>query len=107
VVTDDMSLVAPPSPLYIELSYHRLGDLIGIELAVTRELHNPDGDKLDNGHGFGARQPQAGADLLKSPVHRVDLVRVKRGVLALTVGFVQCESSQCGAPLGARGSTGA
>jgi hypothetical protein len=106
-VVSDMSLVAQPSPLHIELSYHRLGELIGVELSAKREFHNPDGDKLDKGHGFGTRQLQASADLLKSLVHRVDLVRVKRGVLALTVGFAQCESSQCGAPLVARGSTGA
>jgi hypothetical protein len=77
---------APASPLHVELSQHFLGQLIRIELAVAGKLHNPDRHKLDNGHGFGPGQPQPGADLLKSLVHPVDLVRVKkRRAVALTV----------------------
>jgi hypothetical protein len=92
-----MSLDSPPSPLHVELSQHFLGQLIRVELASTGKLYDPDRYKLDNGHGFGPCQPQAGADLLL--VHRVDLVRVKKkGGLALTVGFAQSWKSLCGAP---------
>jgi hypothetical protein len=47
---DDMSLDAPPAPLHIELSDHRLGQLVRVELASMGKLHNPNRDKLDDGN---------------------------------------------------------
>jgi hypothetical protein len=59
-------------PLRAELSHHRLGHLVRVELATIGELQNPDRDDLDN--GSRPRQPHLGARLLECAVHCVDLV---------------------------------
>ena len=87
--------------LSVELSHHRCGQLVRVELALTGKLHNPNRDKFGDGHGFGSRQPQSGADLFEGFVHRVDLVRAKerRASASAVDCLAQLGSSLRGSPL--------
>ena len=41
----------PLAPLPLERRDRCVGQSVGVGLAITDKLQNPDGDKLDNGHG--------------------------------------------------------
>jgi hypothetical protein len=67
------------SALHIELTYDSVGNLRGVELPGSGKLDNPDCDKFSDRRSSRSGESQVGADLLESPMHRIDLVRMKWG----------------------------